>query len=42
MIFVGGEIEVVDGYVASLGEEAEGYGPADACYTAGYDGCFAC
>lgn len=37
---VRGEIEVVDGYVAALSEEGEGYGAAYAGCSASYDGGF--
>jgi hypothetical protein len=36
--FVFGQVEVVDGDVAALGEEGEGDGAADAGGAAGYDG----
>lgn len=38
MLGVGVEAEVVDGYVAALLQEGEGYGPADACRAACDDG----
>lgn len=41
VVTVGGQVEVVDCYGTTLGQEREGDGAADTRGAACYDGCFA-